>query len=209
MRDYVVAEGDIDKSGQEERDIGADEVEDEDLLYHGRIVAGLVLVVLKFGEHLGDTREDAGEHGYQRAQDSGREEDEHGFERPVVHLAQEDLDRKYARVQRAEHGARTERERNLERLTCESLPRWEKLDNLTSDRVCDFFFMDELGTAVLEGGDIADAPANGEVDFLPLPVLDKDHRPKTVGYGEGERVGREEKEGGGADGGGSYKKGEV
>lgn len=190
--DYVVAEGDIDESGQEERDIGADEVEYKDLLYHGCVVAGLVLVVLELGEHLGDTREDAGEHGYQRAQDSGREEDEHRFERPVVHLAQEDLDRKYARVQRAEQGARTERERNLERLACESLPRWEKLDNLTSDGVFDFFFMDELGAAVLEGGDIADAPANGEVDFLPLPVLDKYYRPKAVGYCEGERVGREE-----------------
>lgn len=209
MRDYVVAEGDVDEGGQEERDVGADEVEDEDLLYHGRVVAGLGLVVLKLGEHLGDFGEDAGEHGYQRAQEGRREENEYRFKRPVVHLAEEDFDREYARVQCAEHGARTEREGDLERLTCESFPRGEELDDLAGDGVLDFLFMDKLGAAVLERGDIADTPADGEVDFLPLPVLDKDHGPETVGNGEGERVGGEEKEGGGADGGGNDEEGEV
>lgn len=69
--------------------------------------------------------------------------------------------------------------------------------------------MDELSTAVLERGDVADAPADGEVDFLSLPVLDEDHRPETVSDCEGEGVGREDDESGGADSGGNDEEGEV
>lgn len=97
----------------------------------------------------------------------------------------------------------------MERLTCESFPCREEFNDLAGDGVLDFLFVDELGTAVLEGGHISDAPADGEVDFLPLPVLNEDHRPQTIGNGEGEGVGGEEEEGRGANGGGSDEEGEV
>lgn len=76
--------------------------------------------------------------------------------------------------------------------------------------------MDELSAAVLEGGDIADSPADGQVDFLTLPVLDEDYGPEAIGDCEGEGVGREEKVHAGTENSGNdqerkvaLKKGEV
>lgn len=41
--------------------------------------------------------------------------------------------------------------------------------------------MGEFASLVLNGGHVADAPADGQVGFLPFPPFDEDDTPKAVG----------------------------
>lgn len=92
--DYVAPERDVDECGEEEGDVGADKVEDEDLLGHCCVVGTFGLIVFKLGELCGDTGKNRGEHRDESGEKAGWEEDKHRFERAVVDLREEDFDRK-------------------------------------------------------------------------------------------------------------------
>lgn len=71
-------------------------------------------------------------------------------------------------------------EGNLEQLGLDPLHRRVDLDRLAGDGVFGLVLPLKLGSGLLDVGDSSDAPLDGKVDFLLLPILKEDYRPETA-----------------------------
>jgi hypothetical protein len=105
---------------------------------------------------------------------------QHRLEWAVVNLRYHHLDSKRHCIKRRKYATSSQCKWYLKGLSDQSLPGGENLDDFSSHRVFRLRLGLESGTFALDLGDITNIPAYSEVDFLTLPLLDEDNRPKAV-----------------------------
>lgn len=128
---------------------------------------------------------------------------------PAVDLGDKDLNGKAEGDEAAEGDDAGEGKGDLQQLVGEAAEGRIDLDGLAGDGVLGLAVKEELGPGQLDLGDAADAPLDGEVDLLLLPVLEEDDGPEAVDGGVEPGELADQQPGAEAEGGGEEQEGKV
>lgn len=98
----------------------------------------------------------------------------------TINLIDEHLERVAGHDEGTQGNDAGQSEGDLEQLGLDSLHRRVDLDRLASDGVLSLMLPLKFGSGPLNVGNSSDAPLDGKIDFLLLPVLEEDYRPEAA-----------------------------